>query len=488
MTVPDTVVVADDVARPRHHLTPRQGWLSDPVGLLYHEGVYHCAYQHYPHGLDWGPMHWGHATSTDLLTWVDAGVALAPDADGFIYSGSAVVDEDGVAGYGGGAMIAYFTLHSGSLEAQSFAVSVDSGRSWQRPERSPVLSPPPGVADFRDPRVFLWDGTAGRRWWIMLLAVGGSIQFYRSTDLRSWELVSTFLAGTGPNETWETPDLIPLHGESEAGDGWVLTIGVLIDGPGSATCMRYFVGDFDGIAFVRGPDCEAALVDHGPDFYAGQSWSHAPDPTWTGWVNNWAYARELPAVGWKGVLAIPRRLSLRTIDGRRRLRQSPVRPGLPAVPEQRNLTVDGSRFRASAHLDATCTIPEDASGEVRLHLIGSDSRSVTLIWVPGEQASLRLDLRSVRGEAYGSVVPRVFTAPLLQEQGPTAVRILLDGCVLEVFADDGLTVLTALLPQDWTLEEIEVDSARDAGEVAVSIWHGQLGDTVVPGEAIHRLT
>ena len=484
MILPDAVVVGAEVARPRSHLTPPQGWLSDPVGLLYHEGIYHCFYQHHPTGLDWGPMHWAHARSTDLITWIDAGIALAPDADGFIYSGSAVVDEDGVAGYGLGAMIAYFTLHSESSEAQSFAVSVDSGRSWQRPERAPVLLPPPGVADFRDPRVLSWVGPDGGRWWIMLLAVGGSIQFFRSADLRGWELVSTFVAPRGPNELWETPDLIPLQGDSAAGDGWVLTIGVLVDGPGSATGMRYFVGDFDGIAFVRGSDCEAALVDHGPDFYAGQSWSHAPVPTWTGWVNNWAYARQLPAVDWKGVLALPRMLSLRTINGRRRLRQSPVHPAMPALPEPRNLPLDGSRFPASAHLDATCTIPEDTPGEVWLHLIGSDGRSLSLMRVPGgpgEPARLRLDLRSVRGEEYGTVVPRIFTAPLLQEHGPTAVRILLDGCVLEVFADDGLTVLTALLPQDWTLEVIEAGSAKGSGQVAVSIWHGSLSDAVIPG-------
>src|SRR5215217_6546058 len=131
----------DLVARPRLHLTPDSGWLSDPNGLFVRHGVYHAYFQHHPHDVDWGPMHWGHATSPDLLCWTHEPIALEPDANGMIFSGSGWVDENDELRAGPGTVVAAFTLHHQGHEVQCLARSTDGGWTFTVDTSKPVLRP-----------------------------------------------------------------------------------------------------------------------------------------------------------------------------------------------------------------------------------------------------------------------------------------------------------------------------------------------------------
>ena len=189
-TIP-TPPPAAEPFRPAYHYTPAQGWMNDPNGLIYLNGEYHLFFQYNPDATVWGPMHWGHATSADLVNWQRLPVALAPDKLGSIFSGSAVVDRGNTAGFGAQALVAVFTHEQGGAQRQSLAFSTDEGRTWTMYSGNPVLAAPGNLKDFRDPKVFWYgDGAAGH--WVMVLAAGNTILFYTSPDLKAWSPAGSF--------------------------------------------------------------------------------------------------------------------------------------------------------------------------------------------------------------------------------------------------------------------------------------------------------
>ena len=158
--------------RPQIHFSPPENWMNDPNGMVFHNGVYHLYYQYYPDSTVWGPMHWGHATTSDLIHWENHPIALYPDSLGYIFSGSAVVDENNTSGFGKEGkipLVAIFTHHNPkaekenptTLENQSIAFSLDDGYTWTKYTGNPVLKNP-GIRDFRDPKVLWFEG--GKKW------------------------------------------------------------------------------------------------------------------------------------------------------------------------------------------------------------------------------------------------------------------------------------------------------------------------------------
>jgi len=308
--------------RPIVHFSPQKNWMNDPNGMVYYDGEYHLFYQYYPDSTVWGPMHWGHAVSTDLVHWEHLPVALYPDSLGYIFSGSAVVDINNTSGFGSDkqpAMVAVFTYHDikgeragrNDFQTQGIAYSLDKGRTWTKYDKNPVLKNP-GQKDFRDPKVN-WNKESGK--WIMTMASGDHVCFYSSPDLKNWALESEFGKGIGAHGgVWECPDLfqIPVEG-SPAEKKWVLLVSINPGGPNGGSATQYFVGDFDGHRFTN-ESTGIKWTDYGKDNYAGVTYSNIPETDGRriliGWMSNWQYAQVVPTTPWRSAMTFPRVLKL----------------------------------------------------------------------------------------------------------------------------------------------------------------------------------
>ena len=314
-----------DNYRPVYHHSPAFGWMNDPNGMVYHDGVYHLFYQHYPYGTYWSDMHWGHATSTDLIHWEQHPIALFPDEYGYMFSGSIVVDEKNTAGFGEGAFVAVYTSTHPS-QAQSLAYSLDKGMTWHK-YGAPVLY---GEGDFRDPKVFWYEP---QDCWMLILANGHQVGIYSSPDLKQWKHELGWGKGIGAHGgVWECPDLIqvPVEGTNEM--KWVMLVSINPGGIAGGSGTQYFIGDFMGNDFVLDTASKSGSlwVDYGKDNYAGVTWSGIRDkenrPLFIGWMSNWDYSGGTPygTSPFRGQNTFPRALSLvQTPDGLR-LKSAPV--------------------------------------------------------------------------------------------------------------------------------------------------------------------
>ncbi|WP_409293937.1 glycoside hydrolase family 32 protein [Peribacillus sp. SCS-26] len=322
--------------RPQFHFSPKEKWMNDPNGMVFYNGEYHLFYQYHPHGTTWGPMHWGHAVSGDLIHWEQLPVALYPDEHGAIFSGSAVVDWNDSSGFfnGESGLVAIYTSADSYPDSerprqrQSLAYSRDNGRTWTKYKGNPVLSNEE-ITDYRDPKVFWFESS---RKWVMVLAAGQSIRIYTSTNLREWEFASEFGNGEGSHDgVWECPDLfqLPVDGD-EKDQRWIMIVSIG-DHPafeeGSRT--QYFIGDFDGKHFISEcPQKKALWLDNGRDNYAGVSWSDIPVENgrriYIGWMSNWRYANQVPTREWRSAMTLPRELFLTRESDGLCLRQLPV--------------------------------------------------------------------------------------------------------------------------------------------------------------------
>lgn len=323
--------------RPAYHFTPETNWMNDPNGMVFYEGEYHLFFQYYPDSTVWGPMHWGHAVSKDLVHWEELPIALYPDSLGYVFSGSAVVDWKNTSGFGKNGqppLVAIFTYHDMAAEkagrtdyqSQAIAYSNDRGRTWTKYSGNPVL-PNPGIKDIRDPKV-IWD--ADRNRWVMVLAVGDHVSFYQSPDLKQWTFLSDFGKDKGAHGgVWECPDLFPMTIAGTNDVRWVLLVSLNPGGPNGGSATQYFVGFFDGEKFALDYDFtrrldagEAVWIDWGRDNYAGVTWSDVPPQDgrrlFIGWMSNWDYATVTPTQRWRSAMTVPRELVLqRTLQGLR---------------------------------------------------------------------------------------------------------------------------------------------------------------------------
>lgn len=320
--------------RPQFHFSPPAHWMNDPNGLVYYQGEYHLFYQYYPDGNTWGPMHWGHAISKDLVYWNNQPIALYPDSLGYIFSGSAVVDWNNTSGFGKKGippLVAIYTYHNMNgekagridFQSQGIAYSVDKGRSWTKYSANPVLSNP-GTRDFRDPKV-TWH--AATKTWIMALAVKDKVSFYSSPNLKDWQHRSDFTASWAAHGgVWECPDLFPLT-TADGQQKWVLLVSVNPGGPAGGSGTQYMVGDFDGSRFVTS-QTHINWLDLGADNYAGVTWSDVPDAgssrLFLGWMSNWTYAQTVPTETWRSAMTLPRVLTLKKINDEYRLFSKPA--------------------------------------------------------------------------------------------------------------------------------------------------------------------
>src|SRR5258708_21350232 len=316
----------DELYRPQFHFSPAANWTNDPNGLIYYKGEYHLFYQYHPFSMVWGPMHWGHAVSPDLIHWTQLPIALYPDELGRIFSGSAVADVNNTSGMlPGGGLVAIFTYHKSvngeRQESQGMAYSADNGRTWTKYAGNPVI--PAGGKDFRDPKVF-WHAESGR--WVLVLAAGDRLKLYTSPDLIHWTFASDFGVHQGAHTgVWECPDMFPLKVDGQT--KWVVLTS--LDGaPAGGRGTQYFIGSFDGKTFTNENSPTVTLwMDFGRDNYAGITYNNEPDGSLVliAWINDWTYARNIPTSPWRGAMTIPRQLELKQLADGIRLVESPVK-------------------------------------------------------------------------------------------------------------------------------------------------------------------
>ena len=307
-------VTNTDFYRPSYHHTPSYGWMNDPNGMFYKDGIYHLCYQYNPYGSKWGNMHWGHAISRDLIHWKEVEPTIARDPMGHIFSGSAVIDKDGTANYGKDAIVALYTSASDKNgQIQCMAYSTDGGYTFHKYSGNPVLTPFDGLKDFRDPKVFWY---APLKKWYMIVSADKEMRFYSSPDLKKWTYVSAFGRGYGaqPNQ-FECPDFfqLPVDGNPNK-KKWVMIVNI---NPGclfGGSATEYFIGDFDGKNFV----CDskpsiAKFLDYGKDHYATVTFSGVQDRVLgIAWMSNWQYANVTPIRQYRGANTLPREFKLFT--------------------------------------------------------------------------------------------------------------------------------------------------------------------------------
>ncbi|MFM9330098.1 glycoside hydrolase family 32 protein [Paenibacillus mesotrionivorans] len=451
-----------DPWRPQYHYSPWANWMNDPNGMVYFNGEYHLMYQYFPGGQTWGPMHWGHAVSRDLMHWEHRPVALYPDEFGMIFSGSAVVDWRDSSGFFGGkpGLVAVFTHHAALpdtrevRQSQSLAYSADGGRTWVKHKGNPVLTEP-SLPDFRDPKVF-WHGPENR--WIMLLAAGDHIRFYASPNLREWTYTGEFGRREGSHQgVWECPDVFPLPVEGQPGETrWVLLVsigGAPEDEEGSRT--QYFLGTFRDGCFHGGEPAETVRwLDAGRDHYAGVTWSDAPDNRriLLGWMSNWKYAAVTPAASFRGAMTLPRELSLYASGGEVRLRQLPVAEAAGLREEtatwHRVQASPGTPFRPgfeAALLELSLEWDwAGEPGEAGVRLWTRDGQE-TRIGIDAQAGMLYID-RTVSGETgFHPAFPCRHETPLPPSASRPKLRIWADRISVEVFAGDGDPAMTDLI-------------------------------------------
>ena len=312
--------------RPVYHHTPLYGWMNDANGLVYKDGEYHLYFQYNPYGSKWGNMHWGHSVSKDLMHWEHLEPAIARDTLGHIFSGSSIVDQENIAGYGAGSILAFYTSASDKNgQIQCLAFSKDNGRTFTKYEKNPILCPADGLRDFRDPKVFRYEPEDK---WVMIVSADKEMRFYDSKNLKDWNYMSSFGEGYGAQPCqFECPDMVELPVDGDLNrKKWALIVNV---NPGcyfGGSATQYFTGDFDGKKFSCDSQSNVTKwLDWGKDHYATVCFSNTGERTIAvPWMSNWQYCNIVPTKQFRSANALPRELSLYTQDGEIYLSAAPI--------------------------------------------------------------------------------------------------------------------------------------------------------------------
>jgi fructan beta-fructosidase len=443
-----------EIYRPVYHHTPAYGWMNDPNGMFYKDGVYHLYFQYNPYGSMWANMTWGHSTSRDLVHWTYEGTPIVPDAWGAIFSGSCVVDHENTAGFGKGAVVAFYTSAKstpwGDVQSQSMAYSLDNGKTFTKYEGNPILTS--SERDFRDPKVFWY---APGKHWVMMLAVGQHMEIYSSVNLKDWKKESEFGAMQGAHGgVWECPDLVEIPVEGTRQKKWVLICNLNPGGPFGGSAAQYFVGSFDGKTFVNESPTLTKWMDWGKDNYATVTWNNAPDGRCValGWMSNWQYANNVPTRQYRSANTIARDLTLYRVGEELYLKSTPS----PEVKKARGEKVSKPSFNVAGEYEVASLL-DDNKGAYEVELViqnqGASKIAFCLLNEKGEKVSMHYDLarrqfvmdRSESGRVdFGKDFPAVTVAPADTDKELT-LRLFVDRSSIEAFGEDGKFVMTNLV-------------------------------------------
>ena len=451
--------------RPQFHFSPEKGWMNDPNGMVFDDGEYHLCYQYYPDSTVWGPMHWGHAISKDLIHWEHLPVALYPDSLGYIFSGSAVADKYNTSGLGTKSdppLVAIFTYHNpdseregnNTFQNQGIAYSIDKGFTWIKYSGNPVLKNP-GIRDFRDPKV-IWHEESGK--WVMILAAHDRIQFYSSPDLIHWSFESEFGQGAGAHGgVWECPDLFPLKDDEKGVIKWIMLVSINPGGPNGGSATQYFTGDFNGHRFV--PDhANEKWIDSGTDNYAGVTWSGIPENDgrrlFIGWMSNWKYATVVPTKVWRSAMTIPRELSLKNENGNYILVSKPVGELKNLRKEAKSVYYTSRNYSGEKIILTDSIKPDQSELLFEFYLGGANPDSLEIIlqnnlgekFITGYSFFTRqfyIDRTNSGNSDFSEGFAGISTAPYAAGNR-LQMHLFLDASSAELFVDDGRLVMTSL--------------------------------------------
>ncbi|WP_419212708.1 glycoside hydrolase family 32 protein [Maribacter sp. X9] len=462
--------------RPQFHFSPEEKWMNDPNGLVYHNGTYHLFYQYYPDSTVWGPMHWGHAVSEDLVKWQHKPIALFPDKNGFIFSGSAVVDTKNTSGFGTDTtppMVAIFTYHDmegeqagkTDFQTQGIAYSLDNGDSWSKYEDNPVIKNP-GIKDFRDPKVF-WNEK--EQLWSMLLVAGDHLQIWNSENLKEWKKVSEFGKDKGSHGgVWECPDMFPLKIEGTEEVKWVLLISINPGAPNGGSGTQYFIGDFDGTTFTT-EQIENKWIDLGRDNYAGVTYNNTPnnERIFIGWMSNWDYARETPTQKWRSAMTVPRNLSLKSTNGVLELYNYPI----PQLKEIIDEAYPENAFELKENQKKIIALKYGNQSEITF-TVNNPNMKILFSNETGDSLDITFDRYNKRvtfdraksgktdfSEKFAEGIQQIPLTNLPED--PIEIRMLLDHSSIELFINKGQYVLTNQVFPNADYTECTIENNSD---------------------------
>ena len=421
--------------RPVYHHTPVYGWMNDPNGMFYKDGVWHLYYQWNPYGSQWENMHWGHSTSRDLIHWQAEPMALEPDWLGAIFSGSCVTRGDEV--------VAMYTT-AGHHQTQSIAYSNDGGRTFQKFSGNPVLTA--DVPDFRDPRPF-WNEDI--KAWNLILAVGQEMRIYSSQNLTDWTYESAFGSEYGNHGgVWECPDLFEIKDETLNIKKWVLICNINPGGPFGGSATQYFVGQFDGHKFT----CESMpkvtkWLDYGKDHYATVSFYNAPDNRHVvlAWMSNWQYANQVPTKQYRSGNSIPRDLGLFNFG---------EETYVSVVPSKEMLAMRGAKVRKPTE---ACEIVVDMKNQAEIVLSNSKGEQVVMVY-DGQRQSFSMDRTKSGDVSFSEAFACTTIAPTYGHI--KQLRLFIDRCSIEAFDAEGKMAMTNLVFPSEPYNNIKVKGGK----------------------------
>ncbi|MBO5595132.1 MAG: DUF4980 domain-containing protein [Prevotella sp.] len=420
--------------RPAYHHTPAYGWMNDPNGMFYKDGVYHLYYQYNPYGSMWENMTWGHSTSKDLIHWEAQPLAIEPDALGAIFSGSCVVDKKN------DQVVAFYTS-AGKAQVQSMAISKDNGITFEKYAGNPVLVST--EEDFRDPKAF-WNPDIQK--WNLVLAVGQEMRFYSSSNLKDWTYESSFGQGYGCHDgVWECPDLMKMPVRGTDKQKWMLICNINPGGPFGGSATQYFIGEFDGHKFT----CEhkdTRWMDYGKDHYATVTFDNAPDgrKIALAWMSNWQYANQVPTKQFRSANSVPRDLDLFEHNGQTYC----------GVTPSKELNV--LRGKAVSKLPKTCEIVVDVKGSTEMVLSNSIGEQVVMKYDAAKQTFSMDRTRSYA--SFSEAFPVVTVAPTYGDI--KQLRIFIDNCSIEAFDAEGKMAMTNLVFPNEPYQNLKVTGGK----------------------------
>ena len=415
--------------RPVYHHTPAYGWMNDPNGMFYKDGVWNLYFQHNPYGSQWENMTWGHSTSTDLVHWKFQGDPVQPDALGTVFSGSAVVDKENTSGFGKGAVIALYTS-AGESQTQSMVYSTDNGKTFTKYEGNPVITS--NVPDFRDPHMF-WNEDIKK--WNMILAAGQHMEIYTSDNLKDWKLESSFGEMYGNHGgVWECPDLMKMKVRGTDKEKWMLICNINPGGPFGGSATQYFIGDFDGHKFTCESKPEVTKwMDYGKDHYATVTFDNAPEGRRVAiaWMSNWQYANQVPTLQYRSGNSIPRDLGLFEYKGETYCSVVPS-------PE---MTAARSK-KATKSLSESCEMVVNLKGNATITLSNENGEKVVMYY-DAKAETFSMDRTKSGKVDFSNDFAATTKAPTYGKI--SQLRIFIDKSSIEVLDAEGKMAMTNLV-------------------------------------------